>query len=132
MSTVICDIKDVMHLLSHRLFKFSTSNVNHFLQGLRQLRYNNILSFDVKGKTLHQLRHGSFTLVTFMVITMVHFNGAAHYQRTNIYSLGITALSCWRCEHFFPLFFLFSSYSLVGSACCSFFSNYFPGTFCHS
>ena len=43
MSTFICDIKDVMHLLSHRLFKVSTSNVNHFLQGLRQLRYNNIL-----------------------------------------------------------------------------------------
>ena len=44
-------------------------------------------------------------LVALMVITMVHFNGAAHYKRTHIYSLGITALSCWRCENFFPLFF---------------------------
>ena len=26
MSTLTCDIKDVMHLLSHRLFKVSTSN----------------------------------------------------------------------------------------------------------
>ena len=50
MSTFICDIKDVMHLLSHRLFKVSTSNVNHFLQGLRQLRYNNILVLMLKVK----------------------------------------------------------------------------------
>ena len=50
MSTFICDIKDVIHLLSHRLFKVSTSNVNHFLQGLRQLRYNNILVLMLKVK----------------------------------------------------------------------------------
>ena len=43
MPTFICDIKNVMHLLSNRLFKVSTSNVNHFLQGLRKLRCNNIL-----------------------------------------------------------------------------------------
>ena len=67
-------------------------------------------------------------LVTRMVITMVHFNGAAHHKRSDNYSLGITALSCWRCENFFPLFVLFPSYSLVGSACCSLFSNHFPGT----
>ena len=30
MSTFICDIEDVMHLLSHRLIKVSTSNFNHF------------------------------------------------------------------------------------------------------
>ena len=50
MSTFICDIKDVMHLLSHRLFKVSTSKVNHFLQGLPQLRYNNILVLMLKVK----------------------------------------------------------------------------------
>ena len=49
MSTFICDIKDVMHFLSHRLFKVSTANVNH-LQGFRQLRYNNILVLMLKVK----------------------------------------------------------------------------------
>ena len=44
-------------------------------------------------------------LVTRMVITMVHFNGVAHHKRNDNYSLGITALSCWRCENLFPLFF---------------------------
>ena len=49
MSTFICDIKDVMHLLSHRLFKVSASNVNHLL-GFRQLRYNDILVLMLKVK----------------------------------------------------------------------------------
>ena len=44
-------------------------------------------------------------LVTRVVITMDHFNGAAHHKRNDNYSLGIIALSCWRCENFFPLFF---------------------------
>ena len=47
MSTFIYEIKDAMHLLSHRLFKVSTSNVNHFLQGLH---YNNVLVFMLKVK----------------------------------------------------------------------------------
>ena len=93
-----------MHLLSHRLFKVSTWNVYHFLQGLRQLRYNHILVLMLKVK-LNQLRHGSFMLVTRMTITMVYFYGAAHHKRNNNYSMGITALS--RCEYFFPLFFSF-------------------------
>ena len=50
MSTFICDIKDFMHLLAHRLFKVSTLNVNHVLQGLRQLRYNNTLVLMLKVK----------------------------------------------------------------------------------
>ena len=50
------------------------------------------------------MRHGSFVLVTGMIIIMGHFNGEAHHKRNDNYSLGITALSCWRCENFLLLF----------------------------